>query len=313
MKMSRLILNILLITSSVMFAASDDGPLSHRIATNSSLRGAGIRVNVDMALVPVFVTDPFGRSVTGLGPENFRVFDGSRQVPIQTFGRQDQPVAVGLIFDCSRSMRDKFPTAREAARQFFQQLNPDDESFLITVSDRAELRHKLTSDFRELQSSLLFTRPSGSTSLLDGVFMGLQQIKKAKNPRRALIVVSDGGDNNSRYSERELLNMAVESDTQIFAIGLHDNPQSQEEVMGPALLTELCGRTGGVDFFIKNLNELHVAMGQVGVSLHNQYVLGYYPPETSATGKYRKIRVQLLVPANTPPLQVHARAGYYVP
>jgi Ca-activated chloride channel family protein len=309
--MSKLKLNCFFLTASLLFAANDDGPLSHRIARSDAFPSTGIRINVDLALVPVFVTDSYGRSVTGLARENFRVFEGSRQMPIQTFGRQDQPVAVGLIFDCSRSMRDKFATAREAARAFFEQLNPDDESFLITISDRAELRHSLTSDFRELQSALLFARPTGSTSLLDGIYMGLQQIKRAHNPRKALIVVSDGGDNNSRYTERELLSMAVESDTQIFAMGLHDNPQSQEESQGPALLTDLCGRTGGVDFIIKNLSELHVAMGKVGVSLHNQYVLGYYPADNTNTGKYRKIKVQLMVPPNTPPLQVHARTGYY--
>jgi len=153
--MSKLKLNCFLLTASLLFAANDDGPLSHRIARSDALPSAGIRINVDLALVPVFVTDAYGRSVTGLARENFRVFEGSRQMPIQTFGRQDQPVAVGLIFDCSRSMRDKFPTAREAARAFFEQLNPDDESFLITISDRAELRHSLTSDFRELQSAMM--------------------------------------------------------------------------------------------------------------------------------------------------------------
>ncbi|HWC99141.1 MAG TPA: VWA domain-containing protein [Candidatus Sulfopaludibacter sp.] len=270
-----------------------------------------IRINVDLALVPVFVTDAYGRSVTGLARENFRVFEGSRQVPIAAFTMQDQPISVGLIFDCSRSMREKFATAREAVREFYQQLNPEDESFLITVADRAELRQSFTGDFAELQNSLLFARPTGSTSLLDGIYMGLQLIKKSHNARKALVVVSDGGDNNSRYSLTELRRIAVEADTQIFSMNLYQNPQSEEEVHGPALMNDLCGGTGGVNFLVKELADLHVAMGKIGVSLHNQYVLGYYPPDNSESGKYRKIKVQLLVPPNTPPLNVHARAGYY--
>jgi Ca-activated chloride channel family protein len=309
--MSKQLLNTaLLLASTYVMFASDDGPLSVRLAASRTI-SSDIRVNVDMALVPVFVTDAFGRSVTGLAAENFRVFEGSRQMPIATFGSQDQPIAVGLIFDCSRSMRDKFKTAREAARQFFQQLNPDDESFLITVSDRAEVRHSLTTDFEELQNALLFSRPSGSTSLLDGIHLGLAQIRKSRSARKALVIVSDGGDNNSRYSLHELQQAAVESDTQIFALGLHDNPQSVEEMHGPALLSELCGKTGGGDFVIRDLSELQVVMGKIGVSLHNQYVLGYYPPDQTRSGKYRKIKVVLMVPPNAPPLQVHARAGYY--
>ena len=174
---------------------------------------ANLRINVDMALVPVTVLDQMGRSVTGLDRDNFRVFDGTHEVPIVTFGKQEQPISIGLIFDCSRSMAEKFKTSREAPHALFQQLNADDESFLITVSDKAEVRWGMTSDFNEIENALIFSHPDGSTSLVDGIYMGLQIIKKSHNPRRALVVVSDGGDNNSRYSLRELESIAVESDT----------------------------------------------------------------------------------------------------
>jgi Ca-activated chloride channel homolog len=316
--MSRLttLSSLLLMVSSLSLHASDDGPLSARTKTGRITHApSDIRVNVDMALVPVSVMDGYGRSVMGLTSENFRVFDGARQVPIVSFGRQDQPITVGLIFDCSRSMRDKIRVAREAARQLYQQLNPDDESFLVTVSDRAELKHGLTSDLSELESALLFANPDGSTSLVDGVYLGLQQVRKSKNGRRALVVVSDGGDNNSRYTLHELEKLAVESDTQIFAMGLHEHPQTLEELQGPALLAELCSKTGGTDFLIGDISQLSSAMGKVGVMLHNQYVLGYYPPDAgpAAAGKYRKIKVQLLLPSGYPPLSIHARAGYYTP
>ncbi len=271
-----------------------------------------IRVNVNMTLVPVSVTDNYGRNVTGLAPQNFRVFDGTRQVPIASFSRLDQPITVGLVFDCSGSMKEKFRIAREAPGELFKQLNADDDSFLVTVSTKAELRQKLTPDFGELENALLFSHPDGTTSLLDGVYLALQQVRKSHNQQKAIVIVSDGGENNSRYSMHELTRLAVESDTQIFAAGIFDKPQSQEEEDGPALLTDLCGRTGGVNFVIHNVADLSNVMSKIGVTLHNQYMIGYYPPQADSAGKYRKIRVQLLLPSGLPPLQVHARGGYYV-
>jgi Ca-activated chloride channel family protein len=305
------IISILVLLSSSRSWASD-GPLV-QLASRGLATAPKIHVNVNMVLVPVSVMDIYGRSVIGLQRESFAVFDDSHRVPIVSFARQDQPVTVGLIFDCSSSMQEKFGTAREAPRQLFQQLNPKDESFLITVSDKAELKQALTSNFEELQNALVFTAPRGRTSLLDGVYAGLQHIRTSRNPRKALIIVSDGGDNNSRYTLRELSNMALESDAQIFAAGLYDRPQTEEEKDGPVLLSELCQRTGGANFVIKDRYGLRDAMGKIGVTLHNQYVLGYYPPDEGVDGKYRRIKVQLLVPAGVRPLHVNARTSYHVP
>jgi len=274
---------------------------------------ASIRVDVNMALVPVTVLDTLGHNVLGLDRENFRVFDGSEQRPIITFAQSDAPVSVGLIFDCSRSMREKFRIARQAPAQLYKQLNADDESFLITVSDRPELRQDFTHQFNDVENALLFTNPDGTTSLVDGVFMGLQQLKKAHNPRKALVVVSDGGDNNSRYTLRELTSLAAESDTQIFSICLFEHPQTVEEQEGPGLLTKLAESSGGINYLISEVNEMQKAFGRVGVTLHNQYVLGYYPPDNAPSGKYRKITVQLMVPPGLPRLHLFSRSGYYVP
>jgi Ca-activated chloride channel homolog len=274
---------------------------------------ADIRVDVNMALVPVTVTDGVGRNVTGLSRENFRVYDGSKEVPITSFGFEDQPIAVGLIFDCSESMTDKFKTARLAPDELYKQLDNHDESFLVTVSGRPVLRQKLTSNFSDILNALLFTHPGGITSLLDGVVLGLAQLKHANHPRKALVVVSDGGENNSRYTLRELEAMAAESDAQIFALGLHQNPRTQEEVEGPHLLRELTRNTGGVNYQVDDLNDLRSAMGQIGVSLHSQYVLGYYPPANAAGGKHRRVKVQLMLPPGLPKLMVFARSQYFVP
>jgi Ca-activated chloride channel family protein len=303
--------SVLVASCSSISAKSNDGPLVIR-TTRPEGAAANIRVDVNMVLVPVSVMDAHGRSVTGLRPENFSVVDGSRQMPIVSFVRQDQPITVGLVFDCSSSMRSKFRIAREAPQALLQRLNPTDESFLITVSDRSVLKQPLTSEFEELPNSLIFTHPSGTTSLIDGIYMGLQEIRKSHNPRKALVIVSDGGENNSRYTLRELENMAIESDTQLFVTGLYSDPQTPEEQEGPALMAGLCERTGGTNFIVPDVSMLRDAMGKIGVALHNQYVLGYYPPEAPG-GKYRKIRVRLMLPAGLPPLLIHARAGYFAP
>jgi Ca-activated chloride channel homolog len=296
-------------------AQSDDfGPnLRGRVVRTPANPSADLKVNVNLTLVPVTVLDSMGRSVTGLTPRNFRVFDNSHQVPIASFARQDEPIAVGLVFDCSRSMNDKFKNEREAPRQLFRQLGPEDESFLITVSDWAELRTPLTRDLGDISNTLVFTHPNGTTPLLDGVHMGLLQLRKSELSRKALVVVSDGGDNNSRYTLHEIDALAAESDAQIFTILLYDNPQAPEEVSGPDLLDHIASKSGGVNFTIQKIEDIHDAMAKIGVSLHNQYVLGYYPPEDGRSGQYRKIAVQLLVPPGTPRLSIYARRGYYAP
>lgn len=304
-----------------MTAADDSGPRlldGHTVAKATPNPAAArtapaIRVDVNMALVPVTVMDSFGRNVLGLSRENFRVFDDNEQRPIIAFGTSDAPISVGIIFDCSRSMTDKFKIARLAPTQLFGQLNPEDEAFLITVSDRSVLRQDLTSDFSRIQNSLIFTHPDGTTSLLDGIYLGLQKLKQAHNPRKALIVVSDGGDNNSRYTMRDLSSLAAESDTEIFAICIYGNPQTDEEVNGPGLLSALAQNSGGINYVMGDVNAMKATFARIGNTLHHQYVLGYYPSPNVPSGKYRKIKVQLLVPETVRRLRVFSRSGYYAP
>ena len=309
---------LFLAAATVIAAAPSDGPrlLTERTITTRPRTGNGlasIRVDVNMTLVPVTVLDPAGRNVTGLARDNFRIIDGSDPRPIVAFGRQDAPIAIGLVFDCSRSMTHKFEIAREAPAALFRELNPEDESFLVTVSTTPELKQDFTSTFSDIRNALLFTHPTGTTSLIDGVYMALAHARKSTLARKALIIVSDGGDNDSRYTLNELTSMASEADVQIFAICLYGDPQTREESDGPALLGKLSHFTGGVTYVIKDVNDLHTAMERIGVTLHNQYLLGYYPPEDAPGGKFRKIKVQVLLPRGLPRLSVYARGGYYVP
>jgi len=309
----------LLISIALLAIAADDprGPrlLERQVASalNTNRVPSQIRVNVDMTLVPVTITDEFGRNVNGLERQNFQIFDDAQQRPIATFSRQDAPVSVGIVLDRSRSMRDKFETSRLGVSQLLQQLNDEqDEAFLVTVSSRVVLQQDFTSNLGDIRSSLPFARADGTTALLDGVYFALSHLKKAHNPRRAVVILSDGGDNNSRYSLKDVVRVAVESDVLIYMIGIFQNPLSREEVEGPDLLANLSKRSGGRNFVV-DAGAVGAAMSTVGSNLHNQYLIGYYRPDDVESGKYRKIKVKVLPPPGLPRLRVYARAGYYVP
>lgn len=279
----------------------------------SGEHGHAIKVDVNLVLVPVTVTDEMGRIVSGLRRDNFSIYDDKQQQRIMSFSSEDTPFSVGLVFDTSGSMRDKMDKARLGARAFWQAANPEDEAFLVTFSNRAELQVGFTRDFADIQSALLFAAPKGTTAFIDAVYLAMRRLKSAHNSRKALLVISDGGDNNSRYSKGELLRYAKEADVQIYGIGIHEGPKSPEEMSGPELLEELADATGGQHFMVGSANELPDIAARIGVALHDQYVIGYQSPDGVEPGKWRRIRVRLQAPKGLPTLRVYARTGYYAP
>ena len=309
-----LLLELLAVLLSPTFASSEE-PLARLLGR----RGRDghrdhqplFRADVNLVLVPVTVTDRNGRSVQGLEREDFRVYEEKLRQQIVSFSTEDAPCSVGLVFDTSGSMGDKVDKARLATRAFSEIANPQDEAFLVTFADRPELRTDFTPDFAEIQNSLLFIKPRGSTALVDGVYLALRQMRSGHNTRRALLIVSDGGDNHSRYGERDLKPILLESDVQVYAIGIHDNPRSHEEQNGTFLLEDLSSLTGGLHFELRDMNELSDTVAKIGVALHNQYVIGYRPRGDGPPGKWRRIRVELKGPRDLPPLRVYARSGYY--
>ena len=268
---------------------------------------------MNLVLVPVTVTDEMGRIVSGLRRDNFSIYDDKQQQRIMSFSSEDAPFSVGLVFDTSGSMRDKMDKARLGARAFWQAANPEDEAFLVTYSNRAELQVGFTRDFANIQSALLFAAPKGTTALIDAVYLAMRRLKSAHNSRKALLAISDGGDNNSRYSKGELLRYAKEADVQIYGIGIHGGPKSPEEMSGPERLEELADATGGQHFMVGSANELPDIAARIGVALHDQYAIGYQPPDGAEPGKWRRIRVRLQAPKGLPTLRVFARTGYYAP
>ena len=277
--------------------------------------GKPIKTETELTLVGASVTDPLGRLVTGLEQENFRVFEDGVEQEILHFSSEDVPVSIGVIFDMSGSMSDKIDKSRQAAVQFFRTANPQDEFFLVNFNDRAQLISPFTASVDDLQNSLMYTGAHGLTALYDGVYLGLSQMRGAHNTKKALLIISDGGDNHSRYSETEIRKFVREADVQIYAIGLFepDGGPTPEEQGGPSLLADLTMMTGGRTFTVKNLNELPDIASKISMELRNQYVLGYRPSHREHDGKWRKIKVKLRPPKGLPPLTVSAKSGYFAP
>jgi Ca-activated chloride channel homolog len=273
-----------------------------------------IKVDTDLVLVPVTITDPMNRLVTGLDKDNFSVYEDKSKQEIRNFSSEDAPVSIGIIFDMSGSMGSKIDRAREAVVQFLKTANPQDEFFMITFADKPEEVSGFTKNVDEIQNKLLFTQPKGRTALLDAIYLGISEMRQARYPKRALLIISDGGDNHSRYTEGEIKSMVREADTLIYAIGIYDHYfPTPEEQLGPELLSEITEVTGGRAFTIDNPNDLADVATKIGIELRNQYVLGYRPKNGAHDGKWRKIRVKLIPPKGLPPLRVFAKSGYYAP
>jgi Ca-activated chloride channel homolog len=280
-------------------------------------RDQQIHMNVDLALVNVTVTDPYNRLVTGLEPDNFRVFEDNVEQEVVNFSSEDVPASVGVILDMSGSMANKIGRAKEAALQFFKTANPQDEFFMVGFNDRAGLLSAFTENVEDLQSRMLTISAKGSTALLDAIYLGLTQMRDSHHAKRALLIISDGGDNHSRYSERDIKRLVREADTQLYSIGIFDpleyRTRTPEELNGPSLLSEITQLTGGRAFAADNPNDLPDIATKIGTELRNQYVLGYRPTNKARNARWRKIKVKMRVPKGLPPLSVYAKTGYYAP
>jgi Ca-activated chloride channel homolog len=272
------------------------------------------RSNVDLVLVPVTVTDSDDRLVTGLEKKNFVVYQDNEPQVLQHLSTDDAPISLGIIFDMSGSMKDKIENSRQAVMEFMKTANPQDEFFVIGFADRPELVSGFTTSIETIESQMAMTQAKGLTSLLDAIYLGLRQMKEAHNPRKALLIISDGGDNHSRYTENEVKSLVREADVQIYAIGLFDSaPNTDEERLGPSLLSDVTEATGGRVFTVDNPRDLADAATKIGVQLRDEYVLGYRPATVKKDGKWHKIKIKLIPPKGLPRLYVNHKKGFYAP
>ncbi len=278
-------------------------------------RGESIHVDVELALVNVTVTDPYDRIVTGLEPDNFRIFEDNIEQEVVNFSSEDVPISIGVILDLSGSMADKLGKAKQAALQFFETANPQDEFFLVGFNERAELLSPFSTNVEDLQGRMLSATAKGRTALLDAIYLGLSEMRGAHSGKRALLIISDGGDNHSRYNERDIKRFVREADTQLYSIGIFEpfayRSRTPEELNGPTLLKEITELTGGRAFAVGNLNDLPDIAAKIGMELRNQYVLGYHPSNKAHDARWRKIKIKLRAPKGVPPLSVYAKTGYY--
>jgi Ca-activated chloride channel homolog len=284
-------------------------------AANEIRPPSKLRIDTNLVLVPVAVCDPTNRPVTGLEREHFKIFDDRVEQTLTHFAMDDEPVAVGLVFDISGSMGPRLRTARLAASQFFKTANPDDEFFLVEFNDTPRLVTPLTPNFEDIQNQLTFAQSKGRTAMLDAIMLAMHEMKRSSRKRKALLIISDGGDNSSRYSEGEIRNAVRESDVIIYAIGVYEpygSRRTPEESSGPGLLTDLAEQTGG-RHFPADLNELPDISAKIGIELRNRYVLGYSPSAPQRDGRYHKVEVRIVPPRGLPKLTAHWRTGYYAP
>ena len=294
----------------------DAAPLGARAAASIKQAGGAllhvVKSDVNLVLVPVSVTDGMERLVKGLERDNFQVFEGKQAQQIRSFSSEDVPVSVGIILDDSGSMSNKVDRVREAVHQFCETSNLEDEFFLIEFSDEPHLVTNFTSKPEDIEKELLFTRPKGRTSLLDAIYLGLRTMKQAKYQKRALLIISDGGDNHSRYDEKEVRAAAKESDVMIYSIGTFDRyVPTAEEIRGPQLLSEITEPTGGRSFVLSSIAEMPSVAHRIGTELRTQYVLAYRPQGTPHDGKWHKIQVKLRLPRRFAYFQARFRTGYY--
>jgi len=268
-----------------------------------------LRVDRTEVLVPVAVNDAYNRPVAGLDKENFRVFDDKLEQVIASFSMEDEPVAVGLVFDTSGSMSGAEREEHLAATEFFKTANPEDEFALVEFDSSPRLVVPLTADPTKITYQLLFTHTRGSTALLDAVFLGLHEIKKSAKKRKALVVISDGGENNSRYTSTEIKNVVKESDVLIYSIGVFADANYTD---AGGVLNSISEQTGGRMFKTQGARLSDIAQ-KISVDLRNRYLLGYVPTNTERNGKYHVVEVKIIPPKGLPPVRAHWRTGYYAP
>jgi Ca-activated chloride channel homolog len=279
---------------------------------------AELRIDSALVQVPAHVTREDGTTLANLAPENFHVFEDGVEQRITHFTREDAPLSVGLLFDSSGSMRDKMPKSLQATAAFFKTANAQDEFFLVEFSERPKLTVPFTTDPGQIYQRILHMRPFGRTSLLDAIHLALQQMKNATHSRKAIVIVSDGGDNRSRYTAREIKNGMLESDVQLYAMGIFDSPGREskklpaEEKNGPHLLNELAEQSGGRHYPVGDLDDLPSISEDISRDLRNEYVIGYSPSNGSRDGKYRQIRLQVSAP-DASRIRTDYRRGYYAP
>jgi Ca-activated chloride channel family protein len=318
------LLSLCIVTLAItpLMQSQSDGPV--RAAPRSNSRGAipgdapvkSLKVNVNVVLVPVVVADAMNHPIMGLEKQNFELSDNGEQEEIQYFSAEDAPISVALLVDISKSMTDKVDAEREAVSEFFNNANQQDDYFVVAFASHPEMLTDVTQSIGTIETKLGSVVPSGSTAMLDAIATAMSRLRTAKYKRRALLIISDGGDNNSRHKYREIKSMVRDSDVEVYAIGLFDTAffKTYEEFMGKKWLSEITDATGGRTVTVDNVSKMGEAAAAISTEMRSQYVLGYRPSNSLTDGKRRQIKVRVINPLSSAvQLQAYYKRGYVIP
>jgi Ca-activated chloride channel family protein len=276
----------------------------------AQIKSQTLKVDVDLVQVFATVTDQFGHYVVGLEPPNFQVFEYKIEQKVETFSSEDVPMSVGVILDASSSMKPSLSLAKDAAVTFLKLGNPEDEYFLVEFNDRAQITEDFTTDIHKLENHLIFIPAKGRTALFDGVYLGLSRVREGSNPRKFLLVITDGGDNHSRYGFTQVRQYAREQDVQVYVIAVAGGGGN---AAGEGTINDIVELTGGRRFFARSANDLEDICTKIAIEVKNQYVIGYHSTNETHDGKYRHIRVKVNPPKGMSQMFVRAKEGYYPP
>lgn len=271
---------------------------------------ADIRVDIKLTVIPVTVTDPLGVPYAGLKREDFRLFEDGVEQEVRYLSADDSPVSLGVVFDASQSMEGKVDQSRAAVSRFFSTATQGDEFFLVEFNDAPRMLCDFTSDTDKIEKTLVNIQPKNWTALFDAVYLGVRKMKPAKNPRKALLILSDGGDNYSRYTQSEMKSLVREADVSIYSIALVGGGLLRRHV---GMLRSLSDQTGGHVYEVEKMSELPEAVAKASAAIRNQYLLAYISKNPSNDGMYRKIQVRLNPRPDLPRLRASWRTGYYAP
>jgi Ca-activated chloride channel homolog len=281
-----------------------------RPARKTTGQAHSIRVDSNLILIPVSVTNTYGAPFPGLPRDAFRLFEDGVEQQVKYFTSEDAPLSLGIIFDASRSMVGKLDQSRLAVTDFLNSRMTPDEFSLIEFNDAPRLLCGFTNDAEQIERMLVGIQPKNWTALLDAVYMAIHQMKRARNPRKVLLILSDGGDNNSRYTETEMKSLVREADVCIYSIAFVGSGLLKRH---ERVLARLSEETGGRLYEVGKMNELPEAIRKISAAVRHQYVLGYSSSNPKKNGLYRNIRIRLNQPPDQPPLRASWREGYYAP
>ncbi len=281
-------------------------------AAPAANRAIDFRCDAELVLIPLSVTDHVGHAILGLGVRDFIVAEDGAAQNVRAVSSWDAPASIGVVFDSSGSMKNSMRIAEDAVRALFREADENDEAFLIQFADSPRLEVDFTKDVNQLQGKLLWTAPHGATALFDAVYAGVDRMRLAANAHKALVVVTDGGDNHSRRSFGELLRAARESDVQIFVLAIRRDIRDQDEQRGRVQLNEVANDTGGLLIVVDSDAALEPAMERVRRLIRNQYLIEYRPSNLSRDGKWHRVRVRLSA-ERTPAFRIHSKTGYHAP